>query len=222
VNFHYKSNNWVTIKYQYRRTHVAKVAPQPERRVRVVRLRYMIGETSLACPTMAVHSASAMSSPYSIRDALREHFAPVVRNAGFAGSGSTFRRIDGGLVQVSNIQGSSYGGMFYMNLGIHPIAGFAGDPRKINVNKCLLRRRLVDDSMRDGWRYGDNPASMIEAATSAARVFTGKALSLFAQQSGPNAPIFSITMDKIGREEEYSGFYVSLWTIAPIMKDLRR
>ncbi len=158
---------------------------------------------------------------HTIKAAWRDHFAPVARAAGFGGSGSTFRRIDGDLIQIVNLQGSSWGHLFYLNLGIHPLIGCDGDPRKISANQCLLSRRLVEDGARDGWRYTDDPASMIAAAQSAAREFVDRALPLFAEQSGPNAPIFSLTMKHFEQPHEFSGFWPSLSTKTPVMNDLR-
>lgn len=47
---------------------------------------------------------------------LSKHFYPLIRAEGFKGSGSTLRRIDGPLLHIINIQGSSAADGFYVNL----------------------------------------------------------------------------------------------------------
>jgi hypothetical protein len=161
--------------------------------------------------------------PGTIDDALRDHFAPVVRRAGFTGSGRNFRRLDGALVSVVNVQGSMAGGQFCINLGVHPVALLEGDPRKIKEYQCLLRSRLAEDGQSDQWwRYGDDPASLTAAARSAAQLFEAKAVRLFAEQTGKTAPLLIMTPEAMAAGERFSGFGCGLAPTALALGRLRK
>lgn len=123
-------------------------------------------------------------SDYTIENAWRDNFAPVMRELGFKGSGRHFRRVDGGFVQTVNLQGSQYGGKFAVNLGLQPASipngvGETVDPKTIKEIECVFRNRLTYDGGDTWWPYGDDPKSKGDAAISAARLFREKALIHF-------------------------------------------
>jgi hypothetical protein len=71
------------------------------------------------------------------------------------GSGQNFRKRDGDFVFVINVQGSSSGETFYVNLGAQPLflpiegsGEVEVDVKKIKENECVLRRRVGTD-----WRW---------------------------------------------------------------------
>ena len=50
---------------------------------------------------------------------LARHLHPVLRAAGFKGSGATLRRISGPLIHIFNVRGSRSAPVCYLNLGVH-------------------------------------------------------------------------------------------------------
>lgn len=127
-------------------------------------------------------------SDYTIENAWRDNFAPVVRELGFKGSGRHFRRVDGEFAQTVNLQGSQYGGKFAVNLGLQPVSipnevGETVDPKTIKEIECVFRSRLTYDARDTWWPYGDDPESKKNAAISAARLFREKALNHFQERA---------------------------------------
>lgn len=104
------------------------------------------------------------------RSQLKLKLAPLLRAAGFTGSGSTFRRSGDGMIQVLNVQGSQWGGSCCVNLGVHlsfmpTVIGQPADPKKITEPLCEFRRRLAPAGQSDcWWKYGSDER---EAARSA-------------------------------------------------------
>ena len=96
------------------------------------------------------------------RSQLKEKLAPFMRAAGFSGSGATFRRSAGDVIQLLHVQGSRYGGSCCVNLGIHlkflpTVLGHSPDPKKITEPLCEFRRRLAPEGQADcWWNYGDD------------------------------------------------------------------
>lgn len=92
---------------------------------------------------------------------LKEEFAPKLRDAGFKGSGQNFRRINGEIINIINIQAHKYGGSCSVNLGLHltflPLnrAAQLPDIRKIREIDCEFRMRLAPNNKSDyWWKYG--------------------------------------------------------------------
>jgi Domain of unknown function (DUF4304) len=104
--------------------------------------------------------------PYErFHDLLKRDFAPLLRGDGFKGSGTTFRRITGEVIQVVNIQCSKYGGQCCVNLGLHysflPTAGGdqVTDPKKVKDYQCDFRDRIHEAHESDHWwTYGTTAA----------------------------------------------------------------
>lgn len=88
---------------------------------------------------------------------LRDEFAPRLRELGFKGSGSNFRRIRGDVINTINIQGNKYGGSSAVNLGLHltflPVNWRDELPEvtKIKEVECEFRKRLAPKKMHDYW-----------------------------------------------------------------------
>jgi hypothetical protein len=100
-----------------------------------------------------------MNRTYFLRT-LAKHFYPTLRAAGFVGSGSTLRRINGPVVHVFNVQGSVYGRVFFINLGatltfldVHGLND--ATVKTARESQCILRHRLSSrgDPRRE-WQYG--------------------------------------------------------------------
>ena len=104
--------------------------------------------------------------PYDrFHDLLKRDLAPLLRGDGFKGSGTTFRRINGEVIHVINIQGSKYGGQCCVNLGLHysflPTAGGdrVTDPKKLREYHCDFRDRVHEAHESDHWwPYGTTEA----------------------------------------------------------------
>lgn len=97
----------------------------------------------------------------SLLAALGLEFLPEIRKLGFKGSGKNFRRVRGETVNAINIQGSTTGTRFYVNLGLHLTflpAGYGEEAipaNKIKEIDCEFRWRLhPQDNWRVDWNYG--------------------------------------------------------------------
>lgn len=105
-----------------------------------------------------------------MRDLLKT-LGAALRNAGFKGSGQNFRKRDGDFVFVINVQGSSSGEAFYVNLGAQPLflpleggGEVEVDAKKIKEYECVLRERVGTD-----WRW---TMSERQAASFVSKVLT--------------------------------------------------
>lgn len=71
-----------------------------------------------------------------------------IRSLGFKGSGQNYRRIEDDFVFVVNIQGSSGGQVFYVNLGAQPSflpTTSDSPPETLKEYQCILRTRVGKD-----------------------------------------------------------------------------
>ena len=153
------------------------------------------------------------TSSYSqINSAVRSILAPILREDGFTGSGSTFRRLTDGWVQVVNVQGARQGGSFAINLATHPLAvpdieGKDPDPKKITQELCEFRRRLSEDEADQWWKYEQTEESMASAMKAAASVYQNVGRVLLAGISGPSSPFITATpADFIAGSIDFKGF----------------
>ncbi len=150
------------------------------------------------------------SGSCSIDHALRVHFAPTVRAAGFKGSGRNFWRTTDIFVLVVNVQGSMAGGRFAINLGIHPLPLIKDDPRKLKEYECEFRRRLSADGEDKWWDYCGDSASMVAAAVNAADMFVKHGRPSLERQVAPGAPLLVMSPDEFASyRERLSGFEAS-------------
>jgi hypothetical protein len=99
---------------------------------------------------------------------LSKRLYPVLRAEGFKGSGTTLRRINGPVIHVFNVQGSSSGNTFYLNLGAHlsfltPEGVNGVQPEKMMESGCVFRERMhPPPGPRFGWAYCDTMEQAIE------------------------------------------------------------
>ena len=107
------------------------------------------------------------------RTQLRTKLAPLLRAEGFSGSGVTFRRVRGEVIQLLHVQGSRYGDSCCVELCVHLTflptkLNHPADPKNIRFADCEFRRRLAPEGESDyWWAYGSNE---VEAAGSVARL----------------------------------------------------
>ncbi|MCA9402339.1 MAG: DUF4304 domain-containing protein [Candidatus Omnitrophica bacterium] len=91
------------------------------------------------------------------QDVLKAEFAPRLREAGFAGSGNNFRRVNGEVIHALNIQANKYGGSYAVNLGLQltflPLtwSGQPPDSAKIYAYECAFTKRLATPGKTDYW-----------------------------------------------------------------------
>jgi len=107
--------------------------------------------------------------------ALQRHVFPVLRDAGFMGSGTTLRRVNDYIVHVFNVQGSTAQDGCYINQGVHLLllpkpGGGDYDALKIHEAECLFRERLDPGSIQSEshrrWPYGNTEEEMENSARS--------------------------------------------------------
>jgi hypothetical protein len=189
----------------------------------------LFGRPSWQAPSSSAAGGDGDDEPWSIDAALRDHFAPVLRGHGFAGSGRHFRRVANGVFQTVNVQGSSAGGSFAVNLGLHVLAlpdarGELLDARKAKEIECDFRRRLAADDGDKWWSYSDTRGSTIAAASDAARLFETHGLPRLDALSAPESPLFTLTADRFERErqEVFAGFGIWPPNLVMTLARLRR
>ncbi len=185
---------------------------------------WIFGSKDAAVPARPRHLKNnhGFVSSYSIEQAWRDHFAPVVRELGFKGSGRHFRKIEGGFVQAVNLQGSQYGGKFAVNLGLQPfgipnVVGDEFDPKKIKEIECAFRDRLTEEDCDTWWDYTSDPAAMDCAAKAAADLIVRRAPPHFQDQM---QYISAITPDEVGRA--LPSYYVSLALLREAQADIEQ
>jgi hypothetical protein len=161
-----------------------------------------------------------------IETTIKVHFAPTLRAQGFTGSGRTFRRTRNGQIHLVNIQGSSYGGQFAINLAIQPIAipdvlGNEPDSKKIIERECEFRRRLSESGADQWWRYDDS-ASLEKAMDDAVKVYEEYGRPAFEAMSMSPSPLDTIKLEQLveGRVA-LNGFETSKVRLALIIARLR-
>lgn len=142
-----------------------------------------------------------VTDPTRIETVIRAHLAPTLRADGFMGSGRTFRRIRHRQIHVLNVQASSYGGQFAVNLAIQPIAipdvlGNAPDPKKIAERACEFRRRLSESGADQWWKYHDL-ASLEQAMKHASQVYEHYGRPAFEAMSMPSSPLDTLTAEQL-------------------------
>ena len=109
---------------------------------------------------------------------LRVHWYPLLRDSGFKGSGTHFRRIRGAFVHCINIQTMRDGTACCVNLGAEPclqaIRGERGMPDfdKIKEIDCEIRDRLKRRDEDDSWwTFGTNEDEAARSASSLMEVW---------------------------------------------------
>jgi hypothetical protein len=135
-----------------------------------------------------------------IESAIREHFAPLLRADGFAGSGRNFRRLAGDWIHVVNVQGSRYGGAFAVNLAVQPISipdvrGNTPDPKKITEELCEFRRRLSDSEGRQDkwWKHDSTAETMAMAMIDAAETYADAGRKVLNKVTAEAADLNTVT-----------------------------
>lgn len=141
----------------------------------------------------------------NLSDLIRQHLAPVLRADGFTGSGRNFRKIHTDWVLVLSVETSRAGNAFALNVGIQ--AKFAPDslgkevdPKKIKVQLCEFRRRVLTPEIDVWWKFDSSPDSMIEALQSAAQCYVQQIRSLIRAICSENSSFASITPDDFSVE----------------------
>lgn len=102
----------------------------------------------------------------AIDAALKAKLLPALRAAGFTGTYPKLRRTVGDRLDLMDIQHSSSGGRFYVNLGQAPAEGFTRDEwlstiplEKLETGHCYQDRSRLDPKStwwkrKHGWDYG--------------------------------------------------------------------
>jgi Domain of unknown function (DUF4304) len=134
---------------------------------------------------------------YRIEDAWKEFINPVLRDAGYKGSGRNFRRIAGEFVQCVNLQGARYGGSFAINIGIQPLAMFGGLDERVTTSSikeidCEFRRRATDGPSDQWWDYTQLVSSKKQAAQNAASVLRDFGVPVLERMCSPKSPLLTI------------------------------
>jgi hypothetical protein len=164
--------------------------------------------------------ARSRFAPY--RDALW----PILRDEGFKGAGNTLRRLNGDVVHVFNIQGSSGGDCCYLNLGAH--LGFlpGNDGAMIELSRvaesgCLFRDRIDPPNGASGWSLVDDSSVQEAHVDLAVREWHLQGLKFFAKFREFPAS-FSILVNDPQMELHHPHFLLNYARIAEALGDLTR
>jgi hypothetical protein len=159
---------------------------------------------------------------------IKNHFSPLLREDGFAGSGRTFRRTVEDVVQVVNVQSSRYGGEFAINLALQPLAipdalGNSPDPKKITESLCEFRRRLAESGADQWWQHDATQTGMDRAVREAAEVYVRVGRMLFDGTSGPTSALHAISPAQLEKSKFYlNGFGTTKVRLALALARLRK
>ncbi len=138
-----------------------------------------------------------MSAEPNLDRSLRAHFAPKLREVGFKGSSRTYRRTRDGLIEIVNVQGSKYGGMFAINLAVHPVGVQAlsegATEQSIKEYECGFRCRLSESGGDFWWSTGGTQERMDDAVRDAAAAYARRGAELFDRVGGEHSPLALIT-----------------------------
>jgi hypothetical protein len=160
--------------------------------------------------------------------AIRRHLVPCLRADGFAGSGSRYRRVVDGWVQVVSVQGARGGGSFAINLAMQPLAvpdvlGNPPDQKKITEELCEFRRRLTEANSDQWWKHDCTEDSMNAAALAATLVYVNVGRPLLERVSGPNSRLNAVTAEEFERGAfDFSGFESTKVRMALTLARFRR
>jgi hypothetical protein len=105
-------------------------------------------------------------------DEIFKKTALALRERGFRGSGSTFRKVEGDFVFVINFQRSRWGDAFFVNLGAQPtfIPAEGNAPLKtLKEHECIWRRRVGSEWPAE--LSNERFASFVEELTATQRAF---------------------------------------------------
>lgn len=101
-------------------------------------------------------------------DLVKTTFAPALREAGFRGSGRTFRRVHDECVHIVNIQTSMSGGQCAVNLAVAFTFCDGVDAATVKEDECDIRRRLspTAEGTDYWWKFGDGAQITQESVVS--------------------------------------------------------
>jgi hypothetical protein len=174
----------------------------------------------------AVETLQASDSAPKLEASLKTQLAPLLRQDGFKGSGSRFRRIANGMVQIIEIQRRSGGGAFAINLGIHHEALIDVETgkslSKIKEYDCLLRWRLTDNVEGEWWSFGPSQASMDAAVRDAAVLYLKTGRVVLDSEMGPSAKLLTLTPEEFRGRPNMSGFNNTDFCLAEGLAHIRK
>jgi len=125
-------------------------------------------------------------------DLLAKRLHPILREAGFKGSGSTLRRVSVPVVHVFNVQASSSGSRCFVNLGVHltflpPEGGQVVEPADLTESHCAFRQRLGED-----WAYGSTDEQAEASINQLVKAWQEGGASYFDRYSGFPESFFAL------------------------------
>lgn len=159
---------------------------------------------------------------------IKGYLTSILRSDGFRGSGRTFRRVDGELLHVIQVQGSSTGGKFAVNLAVQPMAipdvrGRTPNAKTLAESDCEFCRRLSASGSDQWWDHGDSQRSMDAAVQDAATVYCAVGRALFAKFSGNNSVPHMLTAEQFARNDfDLGGFSSTRGRMALALARMRR
>jgi hypothetical protein len=156
---------------------------------------------------------------------LRDQFYPILRAEGFQGSGTTLRRINGYVVHVVNVQGSSGGQRCYINLGVHlsflPAPdGNEADFTTLKEMECAFRDRLPPP-VGFGWGYGEDAEQMNASVRALCDCWATFGRDFFNQHASYPASFVSL-LDKLDPSTTHPSQLLTFARIASHLGDTAR
>jgi len=157
---------------------------------------------------------------------IKEELAPIFRIDGFKGSVRNYRRLRGELIHIINIQSSTWGGEFAINLGVHlsflpTVSGSIVEYFKLKEFDCEFRRRMSKTDNDQWWKYDQDEKSIMSAVLEAKQTYLDngrKQLNYF----GEYPKDFShITIEKIATGRKMIGGFRNTPRLALVLARIR-
>jgi len=144
----------------------------------------------------------------------KEIVVPVLKRDGFLGSGTTWRRVEGEVIHLLNLQGSRTGGGCCVNLGVHltflPIVGTGAivQPKTLTEPACEFRNRLTQPGQADQWwAYGSCEQEAVDSCHSIAELYQTQGRSFFGRLSVCPYDFLRIAPDQLSDDALVSEMY---------------
>ena len=141
--------------------------------------------------------------------AVKEYFAPQLREEDWKGTGFDFYKNESPLFYVLSFIPNKYGGSFYVEIGIHysfitDIEGLQFDSKKLKTYELDFRRRLKDEDNNVEWQYPSDIESCSDILDQIWGTLETDGNVFFSQFNRNGEPWLSIKPSELDSKEQYS------------------
>tara|TARA_B100000508_G_C11372118_1_gene234246 strand:- start:43 stop:726 length:684 start_codon:yes stop_codon:yes gene_type:complete len=153
--------------------------------------------------------STPLISSKEFQSAVKEYFAPQLREKGWKGTGFNFYKDESPLLLVLSFIPNKYGGSFYVEIGIHysfvtDIEGQRLDTKNLKTYKLDFRRRLKDAENNVDWKYPSEIKSCSNLLEHIWSAFITDGEEFFSQFKQNGEPWLSIKPADLDSKDQYS------------------